>query len=277
MACFFNRLRHDRALLPFVLSAFFALLACILRTVAFFIRFDVAVGYFRSDSFLVILANLCMLFGIAASLATSFLINKGAHPAETRKLPLPRFVCAAVCAILLCILSSFLLIRTDNIPAPQLLVLISTLILPCSAFYFLLRLLNDKSNAAVALGFFTILSAAAILAITYFDRYTPMNAPHKLSLHVCMLSVMFGMLYELRALLSRPMPRACVCVTMLAAFFCTVYSVSNLIAFFGGVYDDVTYLFFDLVTLSFAAYFAVKAVYLIFTKEKEEKKEEEAQ
>ena len=97
-----------------------------------------------------------------------------------------------------------------------------------------------------------------MLGVTYFDRYTQMNAPHKLSLHLCALAIMFAMLYEERALLSRPMPRARAAATAIAASLCTIYALSNAIAFLGGVYDDLIYFLFDLVTLGFAAWFITR-------------------
>ena len=104
-----------------------------------------------------------------------------------------------------------------------------------------------------------------MLATTYFDRYTQMNAPHKLSQHLCMLLIMFAMLYELRALLSRPAHRACAFVTVLAGSLATVFALSNAIAFIGGVYNDVTYFLFDLTVLGFAACFITKSIRLIPT------------
>ena len=258
----FARLREDRATLFFLLSASLALLACALRTLALFLRFDTDIGYFHSGAPLVIAAHLCTALCALICVIIPFLINIGRHPEEKDTLPAPRFLSAAVCAAALCVAAFYLLTNADKVPAPAPLVLLTALSLLAGAVYFLLRLLSGKPRSTVAFGFFVILAAALCLATTYFDRYTQMNAPHKLSLHLCMLAIMFGMLYELRALLGRALPRACTAATTLAAALCFVYSLSNTIAFLGGVYDDVTYFLFDLVTLGFAAYFTTKCLRL---------------
>lgn len=259
-ARFLSRLRQSRTLLFFFLAAFFAALACILRTVGFFISFDADIGYFRTATPIVIVTNVCILVFLLLCVTISFLINKEAVPAEQASLPAPRFIAAAINALLLCITALFLFVHYDALPAPTLLVLLAAVCLLVCAVYFLLRLCNAKLRTAAAAGILTIPGAALVLAITYFDRYTQMNAPHKLSLHLCMLSIMFAMLYELRDLLGRPAPRACVLSTAVAAGLCCIYALSNIIAFLGGVYENVTYLMLDLVALGFAAFFITKSI-----------------
>ncbi len=264
MTRFLTRLRENRATLFFLLSTLLAVLACTLRTLALFLGFDTEIGYFRSGSPLVIATYICTALCVLCCAAIPFLINIniGAHPREKDPLPTPRFISSAVCAAALCVAAFHLFTNGDQVPAPAILVLLTALCLLVGATYFLVRLLGRKTRTAVALGFFMILAAALCLATTYFDRYTQMNAPHKLSLHLCMLAIMFGMLYELRALLDRSLPRACTIATTIAAAICSIYSLSNAIAFLGGVYDDVTYFLFDLVTLGFAAYFTTKCIRL---------------
>ncbi len=262
MTRFFARLREDRATLFYLLSALLALLACTLRTLALFLGFDADIGYFRSGSPLVIATYICTALCVLCCATIPFLINIGAQPEEKDPLPAPRFISAAVCAAALCAAAFYLFTNASKVPAPQVLVLLTALCLLAGAVYFLLRLLGSKPRTVTALGFFTILAAALCLATTYFDRYTQMNAPHKLSLHLCMLCIMFAMLYELRALLDRSLPRACTAATAIAAALCSVYSLSNTIAFLGDVYDNITYFLFDLVTLGFAAYFTTKCIRL---------------
>ena len=275
MACFFSRLRRDRALLVFVSTAFFTLLAVTLRTVAFFTSFDAAIGYFRSGSPLAILTNACILLGAVLSVSVSFLINNKRVSDEKAPFPTPRFIGAALTAFALCTVSLFLLVRADTVPAPTILVLLTALLLLGSATYFLLRLCNAKPGTCAAVGFLAVFAAAFSLAVTYFDRYTPMNTPHKLSMHLCMLAIMFAMLYELRALLGRPMPRARVCTATLAASLCTVCSLSNIVAFIGGVYDDLLYFFFDLLILAFAVYFITQSIRFALPEQEKETEVEE--
>ena len=260
MTHFLSTLRRERASLVYLLIALCTVLACTLRTLALFFGFDAAIGYFIEGSALSISTSLGTLLAALLCAAIPFLINIRAVPQEKEGLSTPRFLTAAAAAILTGIAALYLLICTDHVPASPMLVFLTALCWLGSAAYFLCRLLHVKLRTAAILGFFPIFAAALSLSLTYFDRYTQMNAPHKISMHLCMLAVMFAALYELRALLSRAMPRACTFVTALAASLCTVYSLSNTIAFLGGVYNDPTYLVFDLAALGFAAYFIAKCL-----------------
>ena len=262
MARFFAHLRQNRVSLFFFLTALLALVACALRTLAFLIGFDAEIGYFRSASLPIVLANACLILCAVPCVAISFLINREQIPTESKPLCSPRFISAASVAALTCLAAFFLILRADDIPAPKMLVLLAAVLLIGTAAYFLRRLYGVATNSVAALGFFTIFGAAFTLAITYFDRYTQMNAPHKISLHLCMLAIMFAMLYELRALLGRPTTRAYVGVTAFAAVLCAVFSVSNIIALFANVYSSALYLVFDLVALGYAAYFITKSIHL---------------
>ena len=258
MSRFLTRLREDRVLLFSLLTALAAALACTLRTLAFFTAFDADIGYFRTASVLVIASGVCTVVCLGLGVTVSFLINIRGVSDEKNALSSPRFATAAANAILFAVVALLTIFRAEVIPASATLVLLAGICLLASAAYFLLRLLNSSTKSAATFGFFTILAPAMMLGVTYFDRYTQMNAPHKLSLHLCALAVMFAMLYEERALLSRPLPRACAVATTVAASLCAIYALSNAIAFLGGVYDDLTYFLFDLITLGFAAWFITK-------------------
>jgi hypothetical protein len=141
---------------------------------------------------------------------------------------------------------------------------LALLLLLVSAAYFGLQFLAQTPPPKTLLlcGYGVILAAALLLSITYFDLYTPMNAPHKVSLHVALLSVMLYLIFDLRNLIGAPRPRGLGVCAAICFFFCTATGVSNAIAFLGGVYDDVMYFLFDLVTLGFAAYFTTKCLRL---------------
>ena len=262
MARFLSHLRQNRASLFFLLIALFTLIACAFRTLALFFSFDADIGYFHSPSAIAALADVSLLVCIILSVAVSFLINKEVASREESTLVAPRFAAAAATALTLSIAALFTLLRLEQIPAPTPLALLAAICLLASAVYFLCRLCAVRPRAAAPLGFFVIFGAALVLAITYLDRYTQMNAPHKISLHLCMLAIMLAMLYEQRTNLERHSPRACVAVTTLAAAVCTIYALSNTLAFLVGVYSNVMYFLFDLVALGFAAYFVTKSIRL---------------
>ena len=152
----------------------------------------------------------------------------------------------AVCAI------AFFLMR-GNAAAPSFLIVISALLLFVAAFYFL-----PAANAKPSpfLGYAVIFSAILTLSVTYFDRYTQMNAPLKLSLHVSLLSIMLFMLYDVRVLLDLQRPRARIVCGSIAFLLCTALGTSNLIAFAAGVYEDALYFFPSLALVGFAIYVA---------------------
>ena len=257
MPRFLSRLRKDRAALFLFLTALFAAITCALRSLSFFVGFDADIGYFRASSPIVIISGICMLLCIGFGAAVSFLINIGNVPSESEPLSAPRFVAATVSAILLCVTALFVIFRASKIPAPALLVLLTGICMLGSAVYFLLRLRNGK---AAAFGFFTIFAPAMMLAVTYFDRYTQMNAPHKVWVQLSLLSIMIYTLYELRARIGRPAPRALAVASALLLMLCIPTGVSDLIAYACNLYDDALYLICDLVLTAFAVYVACRTI-----------------
>ena len=233
------------------------LLTTMLHTLALFSAMD-RIGYFQRSAAPVILFYVFCALGILVCAAFPFLIYNRDVAREPHELPTLRFVGAAVAAVAACTTALFLIFKASALPTPTPLNLLTALSLLCAAVYFALRLKTGNVCSTVLWGYGAILSAALSLVLTYFDRYTQMNAPHKISLHVCMLAVMFALLAEQRDLLDRPLPRLCTAGTALAAFLCTALSLPAIIAFIGGVYDDPLYLFFDLLTLGFAVYFGTK-------------------
>lgn len=247
--------RHQKALW-LVLSAL-AVLATVFRSLALFLHLD-EIGYFQQGAVTVVLFYAVILLAALICLSFLFLIIKEDIAKERDALPSPRLSGAVAAALSLGATAVFLLLRAKMLSAPLPLVLITAVSLLCGAVYFLLRLRGAKPDVAVLWGYGAILSTALSLILTYFDRYTQMNAPHKLSFHICMLLAMIALFLEMRELLKRPLPRLCVAFTAFAAVFCLSSSIPNLLAFLGGVYDDPLYLFFDVMTLGLGTYFTIK-------------------
>lgn len=253
------RLSASRRRALWLVLAALTLLSATLHTVALFTAMD-EIGYFQSSAVSVILFSVLCGLGILCCVAFFFLINNKDVVREPRSLPMPRFIGTAAAALATCVTALFLIFRTSALPTPTPFNLLVALALLCATVYFALRLGARTTTTTVLWGYGAILSAALSLVLTYFDRYTQMNAPHKLAFHVCMLAVMFALLLEQRDLLGRPLSRLCAGCTALATFLCTVFSLPAIIAFVGGVYDDPFYLFFDILTFGFAAYFGTKCV-----------------
>ncbi len=240
--------------------AVLTLLATVLNTISLFAYMD-AIGYFQVGATTVTLFYIAIGLAAAICVAFFFLINIKDVSHEPQTLSGARFKSAAVAALPFGAAALFLLLNVSALSAPLFLILLTAISLLCGGVYFALRLTRVRSDVAVLWGYGAILSCGLSLILTYFDRYTQMNAPHKLSFHVCMILAMLALLLEQRDLLNRPFPRLCVVFTALAAVFCTATALPNVLAFAGGVYDSLLYLFFDIMTLGLAAYFDVKCAY----------------
>ncbi len=250
--------------LLWIALAALTLIATVLRTLSLFLCMD-TIGYFQEGALPVILFYVVTGLTALACAALFFLINKGDTPREPTTLTGARFVGAAIAAIALCATALCLIVRVRALPVPTLLALITAAALLCGAVYFALRLTATKPTTVALWGFGAILSFALCLILTYFDRYTQMNAPRKLSFHVCMLLAMLAVLLELRDLLDRPLPRVCVALTAFAAALCTAISLSSLLALASATRQDPFYMFFDVTALGLAAYFGTKCAQYALT------------
>lgn len=234
------------------------LIALLLRTLALLLCFDSDIGYF-SGGFLVYALYAVEALAVIGSFSLLFFIRKGELPVTRAPLSKAGLVGTALCALSFAAATVFLLTRVDTLPSP---VIFTTLAAICSGFgaaYFTLLFLG-KADKAPMLGYGVILAAALLLSVTYFDRYTQMNAPHKVGLHLCLLAMMAFMLYELRAMIGRALPRALSVTSAICFFFCAVVGVSDIIAFIAGIYTDFLYFIIDLLATGFALYIGSRAV-----------------
>ena len=108
----------------------------------------------------------------------------------------------------------------------------------------------------VLLGYTLLLALMLVMALTYFDRYTQMNAPHKVSQHLSILAALLALLAELRVMLGKAPCKKMLPWAALAGFACATVGLSNTVAFALGAYTDITYLLFDLLLLSLSLHFA---------------------
>ncbi len=259
--------RLTRLQLCYVLLAIFTVGAVVLRSVALGLFFDADVGYFRRDDFLI---DLYIMEGIATSLcfALPFLIKKEARPTADQPLSLGALVGAGLSALTLAVVAFYLLMRREQLHAPTGLVLITALLLVVGAGYFVGQFRTKQDTATVLVfGYGLILALACLLAVTYFDLYTQMNAPHKVSLHLCLLATMAAVLFELRVPLGRPLPHVHAAVCGFACFITATCGLSNTVGFLVGAYDNATYLLCDLCCVGLCVYFAAKCVALATGKE----------
>ena len=150
----------------------------------------------------------------------------------------------------------------NNASLPALLWLVGLLALLLAVVYFILQATNAKAsdNTHAILGSAAIFALACLVAFTYFDVATPMNAPHKLDLHVALLGATLYLLYELRARVGIPKPMALITFSGIALFLTLSVSVSDIIGTVVGSFRDPLYLVQDLLLLALSVYIGARAL-----------------
>lgn len=240
---------------------FFTLTTAILRSAALLFAFDREIGYFATNS--PFLSLIYVMVGICPILAFSlaFYIPRDTLAQGRNTLSTAALASSGVTALTALAVSITLIAHIATLKAPAPLTLLAFLLFFVASGYFFLSFLTQKQNAMqLPLGYAVILAAALLLAVTYFDLNTPMNAPRKISVHLCLLSVMLYMLYELRVLINRPLPRVKVAVSGITFFICGSMGLSNAVGFIAGAHDNVLYLVCDLFSLAFAFYVATRTL-----------------
>lgn len=225
------------------------LTALLLRTLSLFNHLD-AIGYF-DGTVLPILTNVLLGVGAVGLVACPFLLFKRGEVTVSATSTLAEKIAAAFAVAALSV-AAVLLLTTLRESEQAPLTVLGALALLCGVGYFACRLKGYTPSLSL-LAFGVILGAILIISLTYFDLYVPMNSPHKLSLHLCLLSCAMYLLYEMRAAVSTPFPRmltasAALCTlltvamsgaNLLLALFdggTTVYAAGNLLALGVGIH-----------------------------------------
>lgn len=244
-----------------------ALVAIVLRSIALARFFNDNTGYFTKGA-LPIIVRLLEVLGIALCAALPFLIKKDTPKPTNAPLSIAGLFACTLCALTLTVSATYFLVRRASIPTPNIILLLAALFLLASTAYFINQFRNKQEpDTALPFGYIAILGVALLLATLYFDLTTPMNAPHKVSLQIALLSVMIAILYELRSMTNAPHPRAQAAVCGFAFFACAVTGIPNAIAFVLGTFDKTFYLLADFVCVALALYFGVKCATLCQNKE----------
>lgn len=250
-----NLFKQNSAKLCRAALAITVLLALLFRILALLFSFDAQIGYFQKGSILILLTYVLEGISVALCAALPFLINNARVRGASASPGVAELIGAIFTAMMLPITAAYLLLKgRTGLVAPALLSILAALLCLIGIGFFVTRLFSFKQDTRALFGYALIFGAALLMMIAYLDRYTQTNAPHKLSQHLCMLCMMLAVLYEARALVGRDLPRVRLAVTALAFALCGIFSLSNLIAFCAGAYDDLTYLVCDLPALGFAIY-----------------------
>ncbi len=244
--------------LCFILTAVLTLVGVGLRSVCMLFFFEPEPGYFAEGP-LPTLSNLFYFLAVAIAIACCILIPKDALPTELHtpaRAPAAillglSLVAFTVIAFIACFPSR----RSNLMIAPALLGLLA------STYYFVSGNRNGRYPDWLAfLGYLPVLWSVAAVGEVYFDNYTTMNSPIKVSLQMAFLGFMFIALAELRFRVGRPMPRYSVALLAMGSFACLIGSIPLLIATGAGLLGNVQHLLYAVVLLFAGLY----GLYLLF-------------
>lgn len=261
-----------------------ALLLSVLRSVALFTSFDGDIGYFREGAPLVTILYILQALCLLACFALPFLVRRDTLPTERTPLTRAGRIASGAAALACVCLIVLLFIKMGSIApkltlagkgqvdasliAPFLLSLLGALLLAAATAHLALQALaKAPAPQTLALcGYGLIVAALCLLSVTYFDLFVQMNAPHKVSQHAALLSVMAATLFDVRTFLGIARPRAHGVAAAIAILLCIPTGVSNIVAFVGGVYQDPLLFGIDLFLLTFGVYTAVRMTELALNK-----------
>ena len=260
--------------------ALLAILVTAVRTLALFLAFDAGIGYFVPGKWPVIFLYISEGFAVALAALLFFLSEKKADEAAPAALSpaLPVTVGAGASALLMLACACALLVTIGQNPAPRALVFLAVICAAVGAGYFVCHVIAPfrrvQAETAAVFGFLAIPALAMFLAVTYFDRYTQMNAPHKVALQCCFLAAMLALLMEIRVSLGKGGDRARAAFTAFAALLCAAVGISDTVAFLAGRYHDVLYLLFDLLCVALAVYCGARLYTLCFPAPNDDRRED---
>lgn len=232
-----------------------------LRTLALLLPDGTPDVYFSSALPLAKIFTLLFADAILSLVIFPFLLNKDLLDKKPAPLSVAGKATSVTMAALLLLNFVASLLLPKSFGVPGFLLFVGVLASLVGLVYFLLPVLNRVSSTTVAaLGTAVILALASYICLTYFDRLVPMNAPQKTHLHLALLSLMFYMLYELRAAAGAAMPRAQLAATGVAFYLSATVGFSNLFAFAAGTTLDKVYLAHTLLLVGFTAYIGTRGV-----------------
>ena len=263
-----ERFRTTRAF--YLGAACLTLIATVLRTLSLTLCLDRTSGYFRAGAALPVCYQIFTALSLLALLLFPLLALKDRVPQGQREHT--KFSGASALLLVLLFFLNFIGACTQKSDLlPTAIWVLGLLFLLGGTVYFILQAfrarLHVTANTLTVFGCLTIFGVACLIAFTYFDIATPMNAPHKTDLHLALLAVLLYLLYELREIAGIPRPRALATFTALTFFLTLTVGTSDLVAHLFGVYSNTTYLFQDVLLIGFALYTAARGASLALISE----------
>ena len=240
------------------------LAVAILRTVPLFVAFDREIGYFASGSAPVTILYILEGLALLAAFVLPFLVKRDTLPVTRTPLTRAAVVSAGLAALASLAAIVLIFVHLASLSEPALAIVpisvLGAIFLIITAAFFILQFLAEAPppHTLALCGYGVILAAVCLLSLTYFDLTVQMNAPHKISLHLALLSIMFCMLFDVRTLLGIARPRAHGVVSAICCFLCITTGLSNCIAFIGDIYTDLLSLGADLFVLIFGIFTGIR-------------------
>ncbi|MBR7112550.1 MAG: hypothetical protein IKC75_06495 [Clostridia bacterium] len=237
-------------------AAILGLLTALLRGLSLALAFD---GSYFTSGALPTLYRIVALLSLAALALFPLLALKGRISPTRTEITRAGQGGAALAAIFsfACFVSACTI---SNTSLPAILWLVGLFSLLFATVYFMLQAAAVKASSSIyaLLGCAAIFALACLVAFTYFDVATPMNAPHKLDLHAALLGTILYLLYELRAQAGIAKPLAMVSFNGIALFLTLSVSVSDLVGTMVGASRGSLYLVQDLLLLALAVYIGAR-------------------
>ena len=230
-----------------IISLALAVIGAALRTVCMFCCFDADPGYF-SPGILPTLSNILYFVAVSAAVVCAVLTPKGQLPTELHiphRAPVSILLGVALAAFtVVSLLIWFPARKSDLMLAPAILGLLA------STYYILSYNRDGRYPDWLSLvGYLPALWSISAVAETYFDPYTVMNSPVKISLQMGFLGFAFICLAELRFRVGRAIPRYSLALLSIGSFTCLVGSVPTLIATGAQILRSLPHLLYAVVLL----------------------------
>ena len=236
----------------FLLTVGLTLLGVVLRSVCMLCLFDVDPGYF-TPGLLPTVSDLLYFVAVLVPTVCMILTPKDAlspEPRAPRRLPFALLIGLALTAFtIISLLICFPTRKSNMMIAPSLLGLLA------STYYFISANRDGRYPDPLSfVGYLPVFWNIAAVAETYFDNYTTMNSPIKISLHMGFLGFMMINMAELRVRVGKPAPRYSVAFLSIGSYACLVGSVPLLLALWAGTLNNLRQALFAAVLLAAGLY-----------------------
>ena len=268
----------------FRVSVAIAILAAVLRSVAFVTSFDYDIGYFDS-SFLPTATHWLIAIACAFALSGFFFINnKATFPNKLESSPNSVFFASIFAGFIMAADFAYKVytmvgedkfeyysvifkkgFRAENaylVRATAVIEIFGALSALLAAVWFFLRS-SKKPNARLcaAFGFFPVLRALSGISTVYFDMNVQMNHPSKLVLQFALIAIMFCFLCEQRFFVSEnhPRPRRFFISACAAGILGVSVGVSEIFGFLTGKLSKGTFCIEAFFCLTVSVYILARA------------------